>query len=112
LSFKDRFCNTDTGTNFGEKFLLLFCTGATNHLCRNHAKHEKCNKALKHVNMASAARRQIIVGGTPIKKIGAGALKLTAAAARPTQGSTLVSRTCMHRTGISMYKFVSLNDER
>jgi len=37
-------------------------------------------KIIKHTNMASAARRQIIGGGAPI--IGGGAYKLTVAARR------------------------------
>src|SRR6218665_2176052 len=33
-------------------------------LNRNHAKHETRNTAIKQISMASAARRQIIIGGS------------------------------------------------
>ena len=51
---------------------------------QNHAKDEKCNKISKHTKVASAA----VVAARQSSKIGGGDHKLTAAAARPTQGST------------------------
>jgi len=66
LFYKVKFCNPDIGTNcWREICLLLFCTEATIYgEIMQSMKNE--TKIIRHTNLASAARRQIIVGGAPM----------------------------------------------
>ena len=58
--FKVKFCNPDIGTNCWREMSTSVLHWGSNHLYRNHAKHKKCNKIIKHTKNG--------ISGAPINK--------------------------------------------